>query len=176
MTVNGSMAIKILKETTMSKVKDLVSVHVESALCGLEGEERYELLSAVGSYLRNVVQADRLVREWEDVDSYGFDPHFVPYLKLVYYNFYMGVKAMSEVKFAPPGCEVSSVTADRAQRAICSIADSPVCAEYSSRAWDKDEFESDAFIYLWMELFVRLVQGGALNGRNVCPKGQGGIP
>jgi hypothetical protein len=68
MTVNGSMAIKFLKETNLTKIKDLVDVFVDAAIRVFPVDsERYELRANLNDDLNEVLNTPQF-RLFQDQD------------------------------------------------------------------------------------------------------------
>jgi len=159
----------------MNKVKDLVSVNVATATRLFGAEERYELLSYVVPYIRDLVVCSENCGRPPRKPNYVTDLRYEPFLASVYENFYMGASAMTSIKFSPPGTECTIALALRAQKAASALMDTPIIREYDTRVWEEDEFMADCFCYLWMRFFMDLSGWGQWHSNDV-PKGQGGIP
>lgn len=180
MTVNGSMAIKFLQETTMNKVKDLVSVNVERVLRSVGSrEELYELFPHIGEFLKNIVDVKDAYNIDEEFSLIEPPERFTALLYQANEDFVLGAQSLYSLRYEPDSLSESalSVVRERARRVELSIPTAPPIAQWGFRVWEPDEFLADVLVFLWMEFFVRLVTNRAgTPPQQLSLIGQGGIP
>jgi hypothetical protein len=145
----------------MTKIKDLVTVHVDTAyrLFPIDAE-RYELCVVIGT----------AIRTFKDPSSYTFehrDPRVKEFLQQTQSNFLLGCQSMYSAWIAcDPRC--TDIVFDRARRCEASLA---------SWLWSHtDSNEADSIRvnlgFLWVELLAALLS--PVQQPRLSTKGHGG--
>lgn len=149
MIVIGPTAIKIQMETTVTKIKDLVTVHADTAFALFPiDSERYELCAAVAHMVRLAIRG----RSTDELPSW--DPRIKEVLDQTRSNFVTGARAFVDLRILGPN-NLTDLVVDRARRCEASVRDLP--SYRIDCMWDRGEALDDTLCDLWAKFFEKMV-------------------
>lgn len=147
----------------MTKIKDLVSVTVDSAFVLFPIDiERYELFVAVAWEVQSLLNRGR------PTVSPGLNEGVNSFIRHTNANFSLSARDFTRVMSEGPEGNYRPITVDRARRVQASIPNAAV-VKLASR-WNPDDMHEDVVLHLWLEFFVRfayLHSGRRCNVRDV---------
>lgn len=139
----------------MSKVKDLVTVSVDSAFINFPiDQERYELLACVAEVADHYLDSSE--RYYHDTLT---KDGVQAYVRQVEENFLLGASSLAHyVTSDDPERFLSAAMRDRASRTKAALWGTPMADLRGPRGFDDDDLVDEILKYLWMKYFICLAR------------------